>query len=63
MNENRRNYEDISNDTRGERGTRKRLSHLREVERFKIVKDIEEARAHGDISNSEYEDAEERRLM
>jgi transcription elongation factor GreA len=37
------------------------LSHLREVVRPGIVRDIEEARAHGDISeNSEYEDAKER---
>lgn len=42
----------------------KELRHLREVERFKIVKDIEEARAHGDISeNSEYEDAKERQAL
>ncbi len=37
------------------------LKHLKEFERGKIVRDIEEARAHGDISeNSEYEDAKER---
>jgi len=37
------------------------LSRLREVVRPGIVRDIEEARAHGDISeNSEYEDAKER---
>ena len=41
-----------------------KLQHLRNVERYKIVKDIEEARAHGDISeNSEYEDAKERQAM
>jgi transcription elongation factor GreA len=37
------------------------LAHLREVVRPQIVRDIEEARAHGDISeNSEYDDAKER---
>ena len=37
------------------------LRHLHEVVRPQIVRDIEEARAHGDISeNSEYEDAKER---
>jgi transcription elongation factor GreA len=37
------------------------LKHHKEFVRGKIVRDIEEARAHGDISeNSEYEDAKER---
>jgi transcription elongation factor GreA len=41
-----------------------RLRHLKSVVRGQIVKDIEEARAHGDISeNSEYEDAKERQSM
>ena len=37
------------------------LKHHKEVLRPQIVRDIEEARAHGDISeNSEFEDAKER---
>ena len=37
------------------------LKHTKEVLRPQVVRDIEEARAHGDISeNSEYEDAKER---
>ena len=41
-----------------------RLRHAKSVERLAIVKDIEEARAHGDISeNSEYEDAKERQAL
>lgn len=37
------------------------LANYKEVIRPQIVRDIEEARAHGDISeNSEYEDAKER---
>ena len=40
------------------------LRHLLQVERHNIIKDIEEARAHGDISeNSEFEDAKERQAM
>ena len=46
----------------GHSALEQKLLHLRNVERYKIVADIEEARAHGDISeNSEYEDAKERR--
>ena len=40
------------------------VQYLKEVLRPKIVRDIEEARAHGDISeNSEYEDAKHRQGM
>ncbi len=40
------------------------LKHLKEVERYKIVRDIEEARAHGDISeNAEFEDAKHRQAL
>lgn len=40
------------------------LAHLKEVLRPKIVKDLEEARAHGDISeNAEYEDAKHRQAL
>jgi len=40
------------------------FKHVREVLRPKVVRDIEEARAHGDISeNSEYEDAKERQAL
>ncbi|NOY27345.1 MAG: transcription elongation factor GreA [Oligoflexia bacterium] len=45
----------------GHRALQAELKHHLEVLRPKIVKDIEEARAHGDISeNSEYEDAKHR---
>ena len=40
------------------------LKELKEITRHKIVRDIEEARAHGDISeNSEYEDAKHRQAL
>lgn len=40
------------------------LAHLKEVVRPRIVRDLEEARAHGDISeNSEYEDAKHRQAL
>ena len=40
---------------------RKELDHLMKVERPKNIKDIEEARAHGDLSeNAEYHAAKER---
>lgn len=42
----------------------RQLEHEKSVVRPQIVRDIEEARAHGDISeNSEYEDAKERQAL
>lgn len=41
-----------------------KLEHEKGTVRMQIVKDIEEARAHGDISeNSEFEDAKERQAL
>jgi transcription elongation factor GreA len=43
---------------------KERLKHLKEFERPKNIRDIEEARAHGDISeNAEYHAAKERQSM
>lgn len=40
------------------------LEHLKKVERPKVIKDIAEARAHGDLSeNAEYDAAKERQGM
>lgn len=42
----------------------KELKHHKEVLRPQVVRDIEEARAHGDISeNAEYESAKERQAL
>lgn len=49
---------------RGLAKLQQQLQHLREVERPKNVRDIEEARAHGDLrENAEYHAAKERQAM
>jgi len=45
----------------GERTLRERLKHMKEIERHQVVRAIEEARAHGDLSeNAEYHSAREK---
>jgi len=46
---------------KGYQTLRKELEHLKSVERPKVIKAIEEARSHGDLSeNAEYDAAKER---
>ena len=49
---------------RGHAALKAELKHIKEIVRHQIVRDIEEARAHGDISeNSEFEDAKHRQAL
>jgi transcription elongation factor GreA len=49
---------------RGHAALTAELKHIKEIVRHQIVRDIEEARAHGDISeNSEFEDAKHRQSL
>ena len=48
----------------GKRLLEEEVKYLKEVKRHEIIKDIKEARAHGDLSeNSEYDDAKERQSL
>jgi len=48
----------------GYEALKKEMEHLKTVERPKVIKAIEEARAHGDLSeNAEYEAAKERQAF
>lgn len=48
----------------GYEALREKVRHLRQVERQEVIRSIEEARAHGDITeNAEYEAAKERQAF
>ena len=48
----------------GHKRLKEAVKHIKEVLRPQIVRDIEEARAHGDLSeNAEYHDAKERQSL
>jgi transcription elongation factor GreA len=56
--------EQIALTPQGKKKIQEELAHRKDVLRPGIIKDIEEARAHGDLSeNSEYHDARERHSM